>query len=134
MDFITLAKKWERYRLIYNGILVLETLGLSLLGFLLAGLVPLSLVELAVASVLGAATVNFFFLLGPALDGYCQWIFDSRSKVFGLIILVVGTLFTMMLAGVTIVGIFAGGRYSVPGLDLTLHKYKPDARLLKLHT
>lgn len=102
LDFIGLAKKWERYRLIYNGILVFETIALSLVA---NGIVPP--VELVVAAVLGALTVNFFFLLGPVLDGYCQWIFGSRSPVFGLIILVVGTLFSMLLAGGTVVAIAA---------------------------
>jgi len=83
--------------LIYNGILVFETLALSLVTF---GIVPP--VELVIMAILGALTVNFFFLLGPAVDGYCQWIFNSRSPVFGLIILVLGTLFSMLLAGGTV--------------------------------
>ena len=106
LDFIVIAKKWERYRLIYNGILILETIVLGGLCVLLVGFA--SLIELAVVAVIGALTVNFFFLLGPALDGYCQWIFDSRSKAFGLIILVLGSLFTTALAAVTIAGLAAG--------------------------
>ena len=31
LDFIVIAKKWEKYRLIYNGILVVETVLLACL-------------------------------------------------------------------------------------------------------
>ena len=105
LDFTAIAKKWERYRLIYNGILILETVILSGLGVLLVGLLPL--IALAVVAVLGAVAVNFFFLLGPALDGYCQWIFGSRSKTFGRIIFVLGTLFSMLLAAAAVTVITA---------------------------
>lgn len=99
LDFVTIAKKWERYRLIYNGILILETLVLTVLLF---GVTPP--IDLCVLAVFGAFAVNFFFLLGPALDGYCQWLFKSRNQVFGLIILVLGTLFSVLLAAATVIG------------------------------
>ena len=96
LDFIVIAKKWERYRLVYNGILVFESILLSLMlsnNILVA--------ELMVVAIFGVVVVNFFFLLGPAMDGYCQWISDSRSEVYGMTILVLGTLFSMLLtAGV----------------------------------
>ena len=104
-DFSVIAKKWERYRLIYNGILILETIVLSALGIMFVGLELLT--GLVLVAIAGALTVNFFFFLGPAFDGYCQWIFESRSNAFGLIILVLGLLFSMALAGVTIAGIVA---------------------------
>ena len=97
LDFTAIAKKWERYRLTYNGILFVETVALIGLSLLLVGILPLT--ELFIVAFMGALTVNFFFLLGPAIDGYCQWIFGSRSKTFGQIILVLGTLFSMILAG-----------------------------------
>ena len=106
LDFIAIAKKWEWYRLIYNGILILQTIGFAGLCFLLVGPFPLD--ALAVVAMLGAATVNFFFFLGPAFDGYCQWIFDSRGDAFGLLILVLGTLFSMLLAGGTVASFAAG--------------------------
>ena len=106
LDFIAIAKKWERYRLIYNGILILETVALSVLSSLFIGSLPL--IDLAVVSVFGALAVNFFFFLGPAFDGYCQWMFSSRSNLFGLIILVLGTMFSAFLAGGTIVAMAAG--------------------------
>ena len=103
LDFIVIAKKWEKYRLIYNGILVVETVVFTVL-FLLGGMRPS--IELPVAVVLGAVACNFFFLLGPVLDGYYQWIFKSQNRVFGLIVLVLGTLFSALLAFGTVLGTF----------------------------
>ena len=106
LDFISLIKKWEWYRLIYNGILIAQTAVLGGLTLLLVSTSPI--VEMVFVAIFGALTVNFFFFLGPAFDGYCQWFFSSRSKAFGLIILVLGTLFSMALAGVTMAGMAAG--------------------------
>ena len=103
LDFIVIAKKWEKYRLIYNGILVVETVVLAI-ALLFSGMPPS--IELPVLAVFGAIACNFFFLLGPVLDGYCQWIFKSRDRVFGLIVLVLGTLFSALLAAGTVVGSF----------------------------
>ena len=77
LDFIVIAKKWEKYRLIYNGILVVETVVLAI-ALLFSGMPPS--IELPVLAVFGAIACNFFFLLGPVLDGYCQWIFRSRDR------------------------------------------------------
>ena len=104
LDFIAIAKKWEKYRLIYNGILVVETVVLTLLVLLFSGMLPS--IELPVLAVFGAIASNFFFLLGPVLDGYCQWIFKSRDRVFGLVVLVLGTLFSALLAAGTVLGSF----------------------------
>ena len=104
LDFIAIAKKWEKYRLIYNGILVVETVVLTLLVLLFSGMLPS--IELPVLAVFGAIASNFFFLLGPVLDGYCQWIFQSRDRVFGLVVLVLGTLFSALLAAGTVLGSF----------------------------
>ena len=104
LDFIAIAKKWEKYRLIYNGILVVETVVLTLLVLLFSGMLPS--IELPVLAVFGAIASNFFFLLGPVLDGYCQWIFKSKNRVFGLVVLVLGTLFSALLAAGTVLGSF----------------------------
>ena len=104
LDFIVIAKKWEKYRLIYNGILVVETVALTLLGLFFSSKLPSP--DLAVVAVFGAIACNFFFLLGPVLDGYCQWIFKSRDRVFGLVVLVLGTLFSALLAAGTVLGSF----------------------------
>ena len=103
LDFIVIAKKWEKYRLIYNGILVVETVLLAVLFLLFFGMPS---IELPVVVVLGAVACNFFFLLGPVLDGYCQWIFKSKNRVFGLVVLVLGTLFSGLLAFGTVLGTF----------------------------
>ena len=103
LDFIVIAKKWEKYRLIYNGILVVETVLLAVLFLLFFGMPS---IELPVVVVLGAVACNFFFLLGPVLDGYCQWIFKSKNRVFGLVVLVLGTLFSALLAFGTVLGTF----------------------------
>ena len=103
LDFVVIAKKWEKYRLIYNGILVCETILLTAL-LLLTGTLPT--IGLPVAAVLGAIACNFFFLLGPVLDGYFQWILKSRNQIFGLIVLVLGTLFSAVLAAATVLGSF----------------------------
>ena len=103
LDFISLAKKWEKYRVIYNAVLVFETVGLSLL-LLLVG-VPFWADVIGLA-IIGAFVCNFFFLLGPVLDGYCQWIFKSRNQAYGLAILILGTLFSALLAAGTVLGSF----------------------------
>ena len=103
LDFIVIAKKWEKYRLIYNGILVVETVLLAVLFLLFFGMPS---IELPVVVVLGAVACNFFFLLGPVLDGYCQWIFKSKNRVFGQVVLVLGTLFSALLAFGTVLGTF----------------------------
>ena len=104
LDFVVIAKKWEEYRLIYNGILVVETVLLTVLFLLFSRNLPS--MELPVAIVLGAIVFNFFFLLGPVLDGYYQWIFKSRNQVFGVIVMVLGTLFSAILAAGTVVSEF----------------------------
>lgn len=96
IDFVQLAKKWERYRLIYNVALVAWTIVLSI--GLLGGLS----LEVVLLAVFGAVVVNFFFCLGPAFDGYVQWLFGTRSRAIGIVIFVLGTLFTMFLAGVSL--------------------------------
>jgi hypothetical protein len=93
IDFILLAKKWERYRLIYNAVLVVWTIILSV------GLFGVPSLKVVLLIVFGALVANFFFCLGPGFDGYIQWIFGSRSWAIGMVILVLGTLFTMLLAG-----------------------------------
>ena len=103
LDFVVIAKKWEKYRLIYNGIMVCETILLTAL-LLLTGTLPS--LALPVVAVLGAIACNFFFLLGPVLDGYFQWILKSRNQIFGLIVLVLGTLFSAVLAAATVLGSF----------------------------
>ena len=103
LDFIVIAKKWEKYRLIYNGILVVETVLLAVLFLLFFGMPS---IELPVVVVLGAVACNFFFLLGPVLDGYCQWIFKSKNRVFGQVVLVLGTLFSALLAFGSVLGTF----------------------------
>ena len=103
LDFIVIAKKWEKYRLIYNGILVVETVLLAVLFLLFFGMPS---IELPVVVVLGAVACNFFFLLGPVLDGYCQWIFKSKNRVFGQVVLVLGTLFSALLVFGTVLGTF----------------------------
>ncbi len=103
LDFIALAKKWEKYRLIYNGVLVVETVGLAIVAIIFNGVLVLPI--LAVAAVFGAVVCNFFFLLGPALDGYCQWIFGTRKPIFGQVILAAGVTFTMLLAAATVLGV-----------------------------
>ena len=74
------------------------------IALLFSGMPPS--IELPVLAGFGAIACNFFFLLGPVLDGYCQWIFRSRDRVFGLIVLALGTLFSALLAAVTVIGSF----------------------------
>jgi hypothetical protein len=107
LDFIEIAKKWEWYRLVYNGVLVTLTL---LFTVLLFGLAPP--LDILVVSVLGALVCNFFFLLGPAIDGYAQWISGSRSKSWGIVVLVLGVLFSVLLVLAVL------GSLGLKGLDI----------------
>jgi len=83
---------------IYNAVLVVETVGLLLLSG------TSFWADLVAVAIIGAFVCNFFFLLGPVLDGYCQWIFRSRNKGYGLAIFVLGTLFSALLAAGAVLG------------------------------
>lgn len=60
--------KWEKLRLVYNGLLIAETL----LILLATGLIRFPLILFA--CVFGAVVANGCYLLGPIIDSYAHWL------------------------------------------------------------
>ncbi len=86
--FVFLA--WEELRLIYNAVLVLETLVFGgFLGFLGD---PIFWAE-AVAGAIGA---NFCFNAGPIVEGYLNLVGMKRAKARG-IVFTLGLVFSILL-------------------------------------
>lgn len=96
--------RWEKLRLIYNGILAAVVLLCLPVVYLEGAMNVLFLGELAVAC-LGA---NVCYLAGPAVDGYLTW-FGLRHHGITLILFVSGTLLSMALAVFTMANISTGG-------------------------
>ncbi len=85
---------WEKLRLYFNLILLVETL---LLGLLAMGLLWPHLPE----CLFGALVANACFCLGPVLEGYAEWIGIERG-VTRWVIFIVGTLVAMALTFVSV--------------------------------
>ncbi len=92
--FFGLFIRWEKYRLIYNGILLIETLSISLL---------LTDIRRLIFSLIGYAIIaNVCFCGGLVLNGYA-WLLGQRSEWVGRILFVLGTLLAMILVIPTLI-------------------------------
>jgi hypothetical protein len=91
---------WERLRVVFNGLLVLETLCLGLPFILDAGF--------WVGSIAGAFVANLAFCAGPCAEGYLNWMglprTPSRWVLFGL-----GTLVTAAAAFLSVMMLYFAG-------------------------
>ena len=94
-DFFAAFWRWEKYRLIYNGVLAAETLLALGLRRALPDLTTLG--TLAFYAILA----NVCFCAGPVLNGYF-WRFGYRGRWVGLVILAIGTLFAVGMAAVAL--------------------------------
>lgn len=104
-DFFALFVLWERYRLIYNAILALETLlGLAFVPWRS----PIMLLSVLVE---GAIAANVCFCAGLVLNGYAWWL-GFRGRIIGVVICGVGTLLAMGLAWAALLTLSM-----LPGMD-----------------
>lgn len=93
LDFVPILNRWERFRLWYNAILVAYTLIWP------AYFKP----ELLLDSIywgqlfLGGLFTNFFFCLGPTIEGYGRYL-GVWNLVFSRVLFLLGLLFTCFLA------------------------------------
>ena len=107
-DFFAVFWRWERYRVVYNLILVGETvLAISTRSHLPNWRFLDMLAVLAVVA-------NVCFCAGPVLHGYL-WRFGFRGRWFWRTILIAGTLLAMLLAAIALVSLSASGNLSFGG-------------------
>lgn len=92
VDFVPVLQRWEKYRLWYNGVLVVYTLSWSIL--VTPDLLLDSLFWFQIC-ILGALC-NLFFFLGPAIEGYGRYL-GMWSGVLSLLLFLLGLIFTGVL-------------------------------------
>jgi hypothetical protein len=91
--------RWEKLRLFYNAILLIETF-LILMSFS-----PKARLLSSIFPCLGLAFLaNVCFCLGPVLDGYARWIGLRHEVVTGLIF-GLGTLLAMLLTFIAVLSV-----------------------------
>jgi hypothetical protein len=91
--------RWEKLRLFYNAILLIETF-LILMSFS-----PKARLLSSIFPCLGLAFLaNVCFCLGPVLDGYARWIGLRHGIVTGLIF-VLGTLLAILLTFIAVLSV-----------------------------
>ncbi len=100
-DFFALFLRWERYRLIYNLILTLESVAGLAMSPARSLPVFFSLPMLAIGA-------NVCLCAGLILNGYAWWI-GWRSVWISRIIFAAGMLLAIALAGVVLVGLSHSG-------------------------
>ena len=88
---------WEKLRLAYIGILVTFTI--------LIGLPQLGQLGFWVLAIFGGIVANLCYFLGPIVETYVTWL-GFRSLAVRWTMFVLGTLFTMASAAVTILSLF----------------------------
>jgi hypothetical protein len=82
---------WEKLRLLYNAVLVVETIAIGLAAH------PLLLQpEFWVSSVMGAVFANACFFLGPIIETYVAWL-GHPSRTLRLVMFIVGTVVSCLL-------------------------------------
>ncbi len=93
VDFVPILRRWERFRLLYNGGLVTYCLLWSC--FLLPHLLfdPLYIFQLCV----GGLVTNLCFFVGPAIEGYGRY-FGVWNMTFSVLLFFGGIFFTGLLA------------------------------------
>ena len=93
VDFVPILRRWEKFRLTYNIVLICLTLFLSVL--LVPQLLPRPLYWMQLT--LGGLVTNLCFFTGPALEGYGRyfriWNLGMSVALFGF-----GLLFSCLLA------------------------------------
>ena len=92
IDFAPILHRWERFRLWYNGILIVHTMLWSVLftpDLLLSGLFWFHLCFLGLLC-------NLCFFLGPALEAYGRY-FGFWSELLSMLLFLLGLAFTGLL-------------------------------------
>lgn len=92
VDFVPILQRWEKYRLWYNGLLVVYTL---LWSALITPELLLDSLFLFQICFLGALC-NLFFFLGPAIEAYGHYL-GMWSSFIDLLLFLFGLIFTGVL-------------------------------------
>ena len=98
LDFVPILRRWEKFRLIFNGVLILHTLMLSLIIDPQRLLNPVYWIQLS----LGGLITNLCFFTGPAIEGYGRY-FNLWNFGLSVALFVLGLLFTGFLATVFVI-------------------------------
>ena len=93
VDFVPILYRWEKFRLVFNSVLVMLTLGLSTILVPHLLFTPLYWVQLGV----GGLVTNLCFFTGPAIEAYGRY-FQLWSLGMSVALFVIGLLFTCFLA------------------------------------
>ncbi len=93
VDFAPILHRWEKYRLVYNGVLICHTLFFTVL--LVPQMLPRPLYWMQLA--LGGLVTNLCFFTGPAIEGYGRY-FRVWNVGMSLALFSFGLLFSGFLA------------------------------------
>jgi len=100
-------RKWEVLRLVYNGVLIVESLAFAIP---LLWRVPIG--PFILNAVLAALAANVCFLLGPAVESYVRWL-GWHFRGLRHVLFAAGLLFSMYV----VLLVFAPIIWAVYGLD-----------------
>lgn len=98
VDFVPILKRWERFRFIFNSVLICLTLLLSVL--LVPQLLPRPFYWAQLG--LGALITNLCFFTGPAIEGYGRY-FQVWNLGISIALFSFGLLFTCLLASAFVI-------------------------------
>ncbi len=97
LDFVPILRRWEKFRMVFNAVLITLTLALSLMVDPQRLFTPLYWIQIS----LGGLITNLCFFTGPAIEGYGRY-FNLWNFGLSVALFVVGLLFTCFLATVFI--------------------------------
>lgn len=95
LDFVPILRRWEKFRLVFNAVLIALTLGLSVVIVPHLLLSPLYWMQLCI----GGLVTNLCFFTGPAIEGYGRY-FQVWNLGMSVALFVIGLCFTCFLATV----------------------------------
>ncbi len=98
VDFVPILRRWEKFRFIYNSVLICLTLLLSVL--LVPQLLPRPLYWLQLG--LGGLVTNLCFFTGPAIEGYGRY-FKVWNLGMSIALFSFGLLFSCLLASAFVI-------------------------------
>ncbi|MEQ8788641.1 MAG: hypothetical protein RIC55_20190 [Pirellulaceae bacterium] len=93
IDFGAVMRRWENLRHIYNGLLTVLVLSVTIAAAPQAFLNPM----FWVAVLFGAVIANLCFMIGPAIDAYLLWFRKGHIAISAFMFLA-GTLIACWLA------------------------------------
>ena len=100
VDFADVIRRWEKLRLAYNGVLIVWVLALTALISPRQFASPLYWIAMSI----GGVVANFFYLLGPAIEGYGRF-FRLWHIVLTWLLFLAGLAFTGFLSGGSVISL-----------------------------